>query len=131
MPLSGRSPQGTPLTGKAGCARREIITADPLRATPGHHENGSGISVLTAGASRLSRRSWDRLLGHKTDQRHCDDRQNRPRVEINQGVLLLKKTPVVADITCRAVKTSKTSLTPREPKGDQSVSATYSMTCVL
>ncbi len=101
MPLSGRSPQGTPLTGKAGCARREIITADPLRATPGHHENGSGISVLTAGASRLSRRSWDRLLGHKTDQRHCDDRQNRPRVEINQGVLLLRKDPAVADTICR------------------------------
>jgi hypothetical protein len=57
---------------------------------------------LAAGVSRLSCRSRYRLLGHNADQRHCDHRQNRLGVEINQGVLLLRKDPAVADTICRA-----------------------------
>jgi hypothetical protein len=98
----GPQSSGNAFDREAGCARCEIITADPLGATPGHHESGVWISVLTAGASRLSRRSWERLLGHNADQRHCGHRQRRLRVEINQGVLLLGNDPAVADMICRA-----------------------------
>ena len=98
----GPQVSGNAFDREAGYSRCWIITADPLRSTLGHHEHGAGIGLLAAGASRLSRRSWNCLLGHKADQRHCGHRQNRLGVEINQGVLLLRKDPAVADMICRA-----------------------------